>query len=359
MIIPMTSASTFNTCLTFGQLRDYSLNKGTVLERASQYQHISQCELCACAVNGFTAMPFTIAEVNAIHHQVNVKANATHANPLTFARVLFALFCVAGIIGFYYFADSFSAAEKPVSVQSNPKQLIAPVVPDASLRIKSSPKPVVVNAKQTTNEQPDRANMPVDEIEHIPASLETKALSDADKKLALRRSDVIYIYDLKITDYDKLYFNFEKGNSSIRNHTPPYRENDSTVDYLADDDVESVAADKVLKTGLNYFSRENYSKALEQFLLLRENNPGDANALFYGGLCCSSLGKNNGAIRCFEAILEDPDSPFYEEAKWNLALTDLKIGETAKAIDLFSAIAGENGFYSKKAAEKLGTFRSQ
>jgi hypothetical protein len=349
-----TAATT--TCLTFGQLRDYSMNLGTKQERALQYLHISQCELCACAVNGFTAMPFTIAEVNAIHHQVTVKANAAHANPLIFARVLFAVFCAAGIIGFYYFTDSFShKKEKAEIVQPVAKEIIAPVIPAAPL-VKENKKAAApaISIPSQKEEMIVRTEIPMEEINPLPASLNAAMNGSPDnRKLAAWHSDVIYIYDLKITDYDRLYFNFAKRNFEIRGYTPPHRENDSTADYLADDEVEAVAADRVLKTGLALFSKANYSKALEQFLLLMENNHEDENALFYGAICCYNLGKYKAAIRSFEEILKDPHSAFGEEAKWNLALTQLKTGERGKAAELLSSIVSDKGFYAKKAGEKL------
>ncbi|MFL5765304.1 MAG: tetratricopeptide repeat protein [Bacteroidia bacterium] len=349
----MITTATNTSCLTFGQLRDYSFNKGSREERALQYLHISQCELCACAVNGFTAMPFTIAEVNAIHHQVDVRANAAHANPLIFARVLFAALCAASIFGFYYFADSFSQTDKKTDVvKPAVEEIIAPVVPAVIPPVKEPEKIETTITKSSAAVPVPPSEIPVEEITPLPGSLNS-CVSAADEKLAPWHADVIYIYDLKVTDYNKLYFNFAKNNFEIKGHVPSYRENDSTADYLADDHMESIAVDKVLKTGLSFFVKENYPKALEQFVLLRENNPDDENALFYGGVCCSNLGKNKAAIRCFEEILKDPHSPFYEEAKWNLGLSRLTIGEKGKALEIFSAIVKENGFYSKKAAEKL------
>jgi len=63
-------------CLTFQQLQAYSAHTIEKAERQHLYMHISSCELCACAVNGFTAIPFGSDELVAIHRDIDSKVNA-------------------------------------------------------------------------------------------------------------------------------------------------------------------------------------------------------------------------------------------------------------------------------------------
>ncbi|MCC6837745.1 MAG: tetratricopeptide repeat protein, partial [Bacteroidia bacterium] len=54
-----------------------------------------------------------------------------------------------------------------------------------------------------------------------------------------------------------------------------------------------------------------------------------------------------------EELLLSNNNAFYQEAKWYLSLSELKRGNKQKARDLFEQIITENGFYSKKAKEKM------
>ena len=54
-----------------------------------------------------------------------------------------------------------------------------------------------------------------------------------------------------------------------------------------------------------------------------------------------------------EAVLSLENNTFHPEAKWNLALANLKVGEKVNAKRLLTEIANEKGFYSKRAGEKL------
>ena len=118
----------YSNCLSFEQLQSYSLNRSDKEEHAHLYMHISTCELCACAVNGFTAISFTSADVDAIDHQIDMKTNAMHANPLTFAHVFIACVSVASIFGFYYFADSFSDNKPKVAEIENVSPMTLPLI---------------------------------------------------------------------------------------------------------------------------------------------------------------------------------------------------------------------------------------
>jgi tetratricopeptide (TPR) repeat protein len=277
-------------------------------------------------------------------------------NPLIFARVLFAAFCAASIIAFYYFADSFSY-KKPIAETARPvaEKIIAPVIPADELSLKENKKVNIVHRVKRKETVIEKNDVAVEEIEPLPAKLTLAGLAASEnKKLSDYHSDVIYIYDLKIVNYNQLYFHYRNHAFEMKGHTPSFKEGKNSPDYLSENELsETIPADKILKTGLVFFTKERYSKALEQFLLLMQNNSGDENALFYGGVCCYKLGKYASAIRSFEKVLQDPHSVFYEEAKWNLALADLKTGEKGKALELLASIVNEKGFYAKKAAEKL------
>ena len=354
--------ATMNTnCLTFEQLQSYSLNKSGKDEHAHLYMHISTCELCACAVNGFTAISFTSADVDAIHNQIDVKTNAMHANPLTFAHIFIACVSVASIFGFYYFVDSYSNNKSTKLVFENVKPVSIPFIEKIIPAVEVETIPVTEEIKIPKNDLAvekkiiEKIVIPVEPIKSItpgliPVSFKTpEVLIDPNYN-----ADIIYIYDLKVTNYNSLYLNYKLKPFEIKGHTPSYKENKESSSTVFEKDYEqTIAAGKVLKTGLGYFNKGKYGKALGEFQLLLEANPNDVNSLFYSAVAYYQIGKYDRTIKNLEAVLKSPNNTFHPEAKWNLALSNLKIGEKGKAKQLLIEIANEKGFYSKRAGDKL------
>lgn len=351
----------YTNCLSFEQLQSYSLNKSEKEERAHLYMHISTCELCACAVNGFTAIPFTSADVDAIDHQIDMKTNAMHANPLTFAQVVIACVSVASIFGFYYFVDSFSKHKpKPIAFENvSPVSIpaVEKIIPAVEPEIVSIPAITKIEKQKLEDENKivENVYVPVEAIKSISLDLIPVTVKTPEAIVETTyNSDIIYIYDLKVTNYNALYFNYTINPFEIKGHTPPNKENKDSPNTIFEKDFEqTVAADKVLKAGLGYFNKGKYNKALSEFLLLLEANPNDVNSLFYSAVSYYQIGKYDLTIKNLEAVLKSPNNTFHPEAKWNLALSNFKIGEKAKAKQLLVEIANEKGFYSKRASDKL------
>lgn len=354
----MNTTTMHNHCLSYEQLQSYSLNTSEKVERAQLYQHISTCELCACAVNGFTAIPFGSDEADAIHHQLDLKVNATHANPLTFVQAFVACILVASIFGFYHFVNSFEP-EKQKAVLPEKNQPFVQQVIEKILPIKESEStshlelsaPVVVNHEEYV----EKNTIPVEPIKSITPDFIPVSVKTAEVVIEpTYNSDIIYIYDLKVTNYNALYFNHQTNPFEIKGHTPPYKENKESENNFAQKETEEIiAADKILKSGLWYFNKGKYTKAATEFQLLLEVNPKDVNSLFYSAVCYYNIGKYDRTIKNLEAVLNLENNTFHPEAKWNLALANLKVGEKDKAKQLLMDIVNEKGFYSKRAGEKL------
>ena len=346
-------------CLSFEQLQSYSLHKSDKEEHAHLYMHISTCELCACAVNGFTAISFTSADVDAIDHQIDMKTNAMHANPLTFAHVLIACVSIATIFGFYFFANSFSDNKSTLAVLENVKPITLPLVEEIIIVVEpevvSVPKENFKNETVVENEVVEKLNILVEPMESITPDLIHNSVKTSDVFVEnVFNANVIYIYDLKVTNYNALYFNYQINIFEIKGHTPPNKENKESANTFFEKDFEqTIAADKVLKAGLAHFNKGKYEKALGEFQILLDANPNDINSLFYSAVSYYHIGKYDRCIKNLEAVLKSANNTFHPEAKWNLALSNLKIGEKAKAKQLLIEIVNEKGFYSKRALDKL------
>ena len=68
-------------CLSYEQLKAYCEHKTEKEERLDIYQHLSGCELCANAVNGFSAIPFTKNDVNRIEQIVDARTGVFNPTP--------------------------------------------------------------------------------------------------------------------------------------------------------------------------------------------------------------------------------------------------------------------------------------
>ncbi len=356
----MKTDTIFTSCLSFEQLQAYSSHKINKLEHEQLYMHISSCELCASAVNGFSVLPFSFEDLANIHHKIDVKTNASHAKPITFKYIAIAFVSLISILGFYKWVDIFSENKtksvftenaKPISLISSKRESINPTTVKKVLVIKKT----VRKNKTSQRILIENTLIPIKEIERIPSNYIESSFSNNDNVLQTNyNSDVIYIYDLKVTDYNNLYFNHTPQAFVFKGHTPSYKENKGSSNNLVEkEETHSIAANRVLKQGLEYFNKGKYSKAISSFQLLLENNPNDINALFYGALSLSQNGKYNSAINYLEHVLQNQNNAFYQEAKWNLALLKLKTGEQQIAKNLLLEIENEKGFYSKKAEEKI------
>ncbi len=352
------------TCLTYEQLQAYSTHTVKKAERERLYMHISSCELCACAVNGFAAIAFTSDELVAIHKQIDEKTNATAVKPLTFAQYLIMFVSLVAIAGFYRIADrpyDHNLTTHP-AVSTTPAALI----PDKNETKNSSSEEIssatkafkkIVNVIQY--KKFERTITPVEQLEMIkPVAVSSSApqLKEAEEDMEVAPhydANVIYIYDLKVADYNKLYFNYARPETGLfASHTLASKENKESVTDEFGPESQNIPADRVLKEGLAAFNKQEFSKAIEHFNLLLENNPKDVNAGFYSALAYYNMSKVNKAIEQLNVVLQNPDQAFYPEAQWYLALVTLKT-DKEKAKQMLEAIVAEKGFYAKRAKEKL------
>ena len=356
----MKTIDMFTDCLTYEQLQTYTSNKGNDAEREQIYKHISGCELCACAVNGFAALPFTSDDIVAIHREIDVRINATHPGPLTFAQVCILTASLVSIFGFYEFTNSFSENKIKISSFEN-EQSLEVTMPKSKAKFSESENNAIVEHKNErqikTMENKILGNgmFPLEPLELINFSvIELELKSDNNVLQPGCNSDVIYIYDLKVADYNNLYFKRGEEKLFLNRHTESFKENKETQNNLIEKDLEqTIAADRVLKKGLEYFNKGKYNKAIFQFQVLIENNSSDLNAFFYSAMSYSKIGKYNLAIKNLETVLQNYNNAFHPEAKWNLALAYLKTNDKAKAKQLLMEIINDKGFYSKKAMEIL------
>jgi tetratricopeptide (TPR) repeat protein len=351
-------------CLTYEQLQAYSADTIKTAEREHLYMHISSCELCAGAVNGFTAFPFASDELVAIHREIDARTNATVANPLTMAQVFIVIISLLSIAGVYLYANH--TPENKAIANAVIKKESTVLIPEANETKNASAEEISSAAKtfkKIVNVIPykksERRITPVEQLEMIkPLNVFERKEKETNGGLDIVaphfNSDVLYIYDLKVSDYNKLYFNHAQPDVSLfKRHTPVFKENKESV---ADDfgvEKHMIPADRILKEGLAAFNKQQFTIALDNFNLLLKNNQEDVNAQFYSALSYYNLNKTDQAIERLQLVVQNTNDTFYPEAQWCLALLAIKSGNMESAKAQLETIVSEKGFYAKKAKEKL------
>jgi hypothetical protein len=115
----MKTSTLFTNCLTYDELSAYTTNKMDSTRRAHLYQHIATCELCACAVNGFSAIPFASVDINNLYEKIDMKTNVKQTSPITFAQACIVVISLVSIIAFYNIADSVQKSSMKKEVCSH------------------------------------------------------------------------------------------------------------------------------------------------------------------------------------------------------------------------------------------------
>ena len=189
------------------------------------------------------------------------------------------------------------------------------------------------------------------------ALLDTSAKAHMTEELVelIPNSPVLYIYDLKVTDFQKLYFKKMKPYTIVENGLSAAFENTEAYKTYKNENktVNPYTLDMLLKDALLAFSKGKYKQAHILFEELLNYNKNDVNALFYSGMCQYYRGEYADANSRFNRIFQGENNAFNQEAEWYKALSLQKSGDTKEAIELLLKINKKKGFYADKAGAKL------
>ncbi|MDP2385366.1 MAG: CDC27 family protein [Bacteroidota bacterium] len=171
----------------------------------------------------------------------------------------------------------------------------------------------------------------------------------------LPNASVLYIYDLKVTEFQKLYFRKMKPFTIETNGLSAAFENSEAYMAHKNDNkiLDPYTLDMLLKDALRSFNKSKYKQSFVLFEELLNYNSNDVNALFYSGLCQFYSGQYSDAISKFSKVTQSENNVFNQEAEWYKALAYQKQGDKKEAIELLLKINKQKGFYADKAAQKL------
>ncbi|MFI5141239.1 MAG: tol-pal system YbgF family protein, partial [Bacteroidia bacterium] len=156
--------------------------------------------------------------------------------------------------------------------------------------------------------------------------LEKGTLTDKQRKLIelLPNAPSIYLYDLKVTEYQKLYY-----------FPDAYM-------FTAD----NVAAPILINLAMKNFYNQRFDSTINQLKPLLAINKDDPNALFYMGAAYFYKKNYVQALIMLNHVADLPNNVFKQDAYWYKALCFIDLNKTAEAKTLLQHIVDAQGFYT-------------
>ncbi|MBA2613713.1 MAG: tetratricopeptide repeat protein [Bacteroidetes bacterium] len=268
----------------------------------------------------------------------------------------------------------FMVANKPVIYSSNaPNKILNDTMPvkkpisETAILLDTVKvfKENFVNPRAAIKNSLDTAsiayNSIIDSVSMIPAKpINVESILDdkmnESKLKYISNAPVVYIHDLKVTNYTTLYFKKNQYVKLPANGALP-------VSFANKDDLNKNT--NSLKQSADYYLHEEFSGALllfkkgyyDQCVYALKNiaayNDEDINCNFYSGMCYYYKKNYAKAIEFFDKCIESVNNTFLQEAMYYNAMALYESGDKETAISKFKVIADEGEFYSEKAKKYL------
>jgi hypothetical protein len=329
---------------------------------------LNDCELSKEALAGFTAVPSAINDLPDLKNQIAKSAGISKTpmwmNVLTIA-IGVSLVAGMGYALWPHEPQTPSISQVPISVPQNNFN------PDNSLSV--SPVEITPKAEHFVN--PEAIVKPKAIISQGNLSDTASKINSAnpqtvpvvtEEKVEVKpvvpqhpeagyNGSVGFILDLKITEFEKYYRKTIEVREPKLTGTPAEFEDEKKKTEEGNDHetIRNIPAEQFLNDGLRAFHDGKYGKCIEKMEVLKKFNDKDLNATFYMGVSYVKLEMFGKAIEMFDEVIGSPNNVFREEAKWYKALALIGNDNVDAAKQLLTEIAGQDGFYKEKAAEKL------
>jgi tetratricopeptide (TPR) repeat protein len=167
--------------------------------------------------------------------------------------------------------------------------------------------------------------------------LEKGNLTDRQRKLIelLPNAPSIYLYDLKVTEYQKLYYQPDGNVLTV---------NDTAVPAL-------------ISQAMKNFFNQHFELTIAKLQPLLRINKDDPNALFYTGAAYYYQKNYPQALIMLNRIGNLSNNAFRQDAYWYKALCFIDLHKTNEAKILLQHIADAQGFYTEEAKKQLALLK--
>lgn len=116
---------------------------------------------------------------------------------------------------------------------------------------------------------------------------------------------------------------------------------------------DTPSTQKDMNDGLNLYKEGDYWGANEEFEKALSLEPDNGQALYYSGMSHFYNNDYANALRLFNQLLKNKNSVYYQSAQWQIAVIQIRQGETKDATRTLSRIIDENGTYRKQAEDEI------
>lgn len=375
--------------LTQEELEKYMSGNVTREEQYVIEQKISANQLNAEAIEGYEQNPGAIANIDKYKEQFKNSSSGTpdwlKAPVVVPSLAILVGFIIATLVTVNYLQKRHSNPTELVEAKPQPvteaepaylnnfnddqQEIVnaAEIAEEAQISYKvalenqeeqkAAITPVEEKKVEPTPEKKEfKGNITALEPEHVESEVPTQKVRKSSSK-----SNVMlkYYNDLKTVDYSKFYtqsVNVPGFDLSGVEAKYEYRmQNEDWQKFGAN--TSRVSYGRFLGDAMQKFSENNFKEALQDYRVVLEQYPEDQNALFYGGLCYYNLGKADKAIQFFKQVERSYINTFYEEAKWYKALSYEQQNDIGNLKFVLNDIIEEEGFYAKKATQKLSSIQ--
>jgi hypothetical protein len=177
----------------------------------------------------------------------------------------------------------------------------------------------------------------------------------ASKIKHLPNASVIYLHDLKITNYSFLYF---KKNEHIRlDHHSGLSSNYANSSATKEDLLlqPNYYLHEVISDAMLFYKKANYNECINSLNTLAHYNKEDINCKFYYGLCYFNKKNYEKALPYFDECIFNLNNTFLQEAQFYTALCLIETNKNEEAKTILKQIVEDGEFYSQKAYTLLKT----
>ncbi|MFN8715123.1 MAG: hypothetical protein ACK5Z2_19900 [Bacteroidota bacterium] len=360
------------TPLSAQLLQDYVQNKLSASDRMRVKRLLSESELAATAAAGFAAVPDAFQDIASLQAEIAARSGMSGGSAPASKSWMNWLAGGAGVAAVVVAAWAFWPKEEKVIAESKTLPQVQPqteiptiaaeetaLSPVTDHFVNPKSKPVTVQPNLKTTEPVVQTNdVPLQPVVQPEKPVVTVVPPAEPAEVKPKEPDynfpIVYILDLKITDYNRIYNKPLKSRKLTLTGTPASQEERNSGSQ-AEEEIVTLTADQLLRDGLKAFRAGRYGRCISKFEELLKNTPDDINAKFYIAVSYVKLEMHSKAIPLLDAVIESENNAFREEAEWYKALALIGSGDTDEAKDLLKKISGDNTFYSKQAAEKLKT----
>jgi hypothetical protein len=303
---------------------------------------------------GYEAFPGSENDVETLKQKVKARARTSVFNSAGFMALMIGSFI--GITCFFTIYNSpvlFPSRFESLT-QKTKEKIIKEISLDTISIAAATKKVAIENFSEPAHLDSSLAFGKAEQLDIINEISVGNSIDPANADLKFSpNSPYIYLYDLKVANYNGYYFKTPQR-VVVHGGLDANKDSRSMQDPGTQMPYREYYLHEVIKEAMRSYKEGQFESCISKLDLISQFSKNDVNCDFYRGMSYFQLGNNTQAYTYLSSTLTNPINVFVEEAGFYKAMAASRLGKDAEAKQLFSSIADNKGFYSKKAEEQLG-----